>query len=284
MATLPSGTSACAERVRIGRAVGRHALGAARGAPPRCPASTPRGGSSRGSPAPNVISATRPARRTARRAITSAAPSATSDFSRVRGAERHRRRDVEHEPGRQRPLGHVQAHVRLAHARGGGRVDLAHVVADLVGAQLRELGAGAEAGGAPVARQRARARGARRPGRARRAARAGSARALAGGRDLQTRLASRTAAAAARVALGGSRTGAEHALEQVVDASRPRSARRRRARCGGAARPAPGRGCRRPPRGRGRAAARARAPPARGRSARAGWRRTRCSCAMSSSP
>jgi hypothetical protein len=41
-----------------------------------------RGRSSRDSPAPNVSSATRPARRTASRAITVATPSATSDLSR----------------------------------------------------------------------------------------------------------------------------------------------------------------------------------------------------------
>jgi hypothetical protein len=69
------------------------------------------------------------------------------------GAEGHRRRDVEHDPRRQRALGHVQAHVRLACARGRGRVDLAHVVADHVRAQLRQLGAGAHTRGAAVARQ-----------------------------------------------------------------------------------------------------------------------------------
>ena len=69
-----------------------------------------------------------------------------------RGAERHRGRDVEHDPRRQRPLGHVQAHVGRAGARAGGGVDVAHVVADLVRAQLGELGAQADAGGAAVAR------------------------------------------------------------------------------------------------------------------------------------
>ena len=58
---------------------------------------------------------------------------------------------------RQRALGDVQAHVRLAGARGRGGVEVAHVVAGLVGAQLRELGAAADAGGAAVAGQ-ARAR------------------------------------------------------------------------------------------------------------------------------
>ena len=73
------------------------------------------------------------------------------------GAERHRRRDVEHDPRRQRPLGHVQADVRLAAgARGRRRIDVADVVADLVRAQLGELDAEADAGGATVAGQRAR--------------------------------------------------------------------------------------------------------------------------------
>ena len=73
----------------------------------------------------------------------------------LRRAEGHRGRDVEDDPGGQRALGHVQAHVRLAGARGRRGVDLAHVVADLVRAQLGELGARPHAGGAAVARQRA---------------------------------------------------------------------------------------------------------------------------------
>ena len=73
----------------------------------------------------------------------------------LRGAERHRRRDVEHDPRRQRALGDLQAHVGLAGARGRRRVDLAHVVADLVRAQLRELGARAHARRAAIAGQRA---------------------------------------------------------------------------------------------------------------------------------
>ena len=72
------------------------------------------------------------------------------------GAERHRRRDVEHDPGRQRALGHVQADVRLAGAGGRGRVDVADVVADLVRAQLCELHADADARRAPVAGQHPR--------------------------------------------------------------------------------------------------------------------------------
>ena len=47
----------------------------------------------------------------------------------VGGAERHGGRDVEDEPGRQRPLGDVDAHVRLARPRGRVPVDQADVVA-----------------------------------------------------------------------------------------------------------------------------------------------------------
>ena len=54
----------------------------------------------------------------------------------VGGPERHRRRDVEHDPRRQRAVGHVQTHVRLPGARGRCRVDVTNVVADLVRAQL----------------------------------------------------------------------------------------------------------------------------------------------------
>ena len=43
------------------------------------------------------------------------------------------------EPGREDPLGHLQAHVRDAGSRTRGRVELAHVVADDVGPQLRDL-------------------------------------------------------------------------------------------------------------------------------------------------
>ena len=71
----------------------------------------------------------------------------------LRRAEGHRRRDVEDDPRRQRALGHVQAHVRLARAGCRRGVDLAHVVADLVRTQLRELGAGAHARGTAVARE-----------------------------------------------------------------------------------------------------------------------------------
>ena len=73
-----------------------------------------------------------------------------------RAPEGHRGRHVDRDPRGQRALGHVQAHVRLAGARRRRRVDVADVVADLVRAELRELGARPDARGAPVAGQRAR--------------------------------------------------------------------------------------------------------------------------------
>jgi hypothetical protein len=70
------------------------------------------------------------------------------------GAERHRRRGVEHEPGHEGALGEVDPHVRRAGARGHVPVDLAHVVLDrLVGPDLRELAAPAEHRRAVIARQ-----------------------------------------------------------------------------------------------------------------------------------
>ena len=73
------------------------------------------------------------------------------------GAERHRGRDVEHDPRRHRPLGDVQADVRLAAgARGRRRVDVADIVADDIRPQLGELDPETDAGRAPVAGQRVR--------------------------------------------------------------------------------------------------------------------------------
>ncbi len=59
----------------------------------------------------------------------------------VGGAEPHRRRRVEHEPGGQDALGDVHAHVRLAGPGGHVPVDPADVVAVGVRPDLRELGA-----------------------------------------------------------------------------------------------------------------------------------------------
>ena len=62
----------------------------------------------------------------------------------VGGAEGHRGRGVEHQPGGQRALAHVHAHVRLAHAGGHVPVDVADVVAREVRPDHRQLGAGAD--------------------------------------------------------------------------------------------------------------------------------------------
>jgi len=59
----------------------------------------------------------------------------------VRGPERHRGGDVEHEPGRQRPLTDVHAHVRLLEPRRRHPVDVAYVVTRVVRADHLQLGA-----------------------------------------------------------------------------------------------------------------------------------------------
>ena len=74
----------------------------------------------------------------------------------ARGPERHRGGDVEHDPGGERALGHVQADVSLPRAGGRRGVDMAHVVADLVRTKLSELHPDAHAGSAPIARQHPR--------------------------------------------------------------------------------------------------------------------------------
>ncbi len=83
-----------------------------------------------------------------------------------RGAEGHRRRDVEHEPCRHRALADVHAHVRLAHPRGHVPVDVADVVARLVGADQRQLGAGRRPAASRGRPGRATGSGASRRGRA----------------------------------------------------------------------------------------------------------------------
>ena len=106
--------------------------------------------------------------------------------------------------------------MRLAGARGRGGVEVAHVVADLVGAKLRELGAGADAGRAAVARQRARDARARRRGRAPRRAPRASARALAAPRAVRRTRGLTPPRRASDVVVGRRGDRGEHALEQVV--------------------------------------------------------------------
>ena len=107
--------------------------------------------------APQVSSAIRP--RGARRAGRSPAPTpcATSDFSRSAVPNAIEAETSTQHPRGQRALGDVVAHVGDAGARGGGGVDPADVVAELVGADLGELGARAAAGRAALARAAARA-------------------------------------------------------------------------------------------------------------------------------
>ena len=120
-----------------------------------------RGGSACGSSSPNVDDAepvTAPCREVAERDR-----DAFGDvrLAPVGGAELHRRRDVEHEPGDEHALGEVDAHVRLARARGHVPVDAAHVVARDVRPDLRELRArrrGRASGSRPRAAPRSAAR------------------------------------------------------------------------------------------------------------------------------
>ena len=67
--------------------------------------------------------------------------------------ERHRGGDVEREPCGQRALRDLEAHVGHGRPRARRGVDLADVVADLVRAQLRQLGPDPGAGGGTVAGQ-----------------------------------------------------------------------------------------------------------------------------------
>ena len=111
-----------------------------------------RGGSTAASGAPAVMAATRPPRRTASRPTVAATPSATSDF---------RRCPV---PNAIEALTSTITHVVSARSGTCWRtcgmpvralaagIEVARVVARLVGPQLRELGAGADPGRAPLAR------------------------------------------------------------------------------------------------------------------------------------
>ena len=74
-------------------------------------------------------------------------------FAPVGGAELHRRRGVENEPGDEHALGKMDAHVRLARAGRDVPVDPAHVVPGRIGADLGELGADPQHGGPVVTGQ-----------------------------------------------------------------------------------------------------------------------------------
>jgi hypothetical protein len=79
----------------------------------------------------------------------------TSATQAVRGPERHRGADVHEQPGRERALGDVVADVRVPGAGAGGGVEVADVVAELVGPDLRELRAGSAPRRPALARKRA---------------------------------------------------------------------------------------------------------------------------------
>ena len=100
-----------------------------------------RGRMIRGSPPPNASTPSRLPRRVATWPTASATPSATSALRRSAVPNAIEADDVEHEPGRQRPLADVHAHVRLLQPRRRVPVDVAHVVAREVRADHRQLGA-----------------------------------------------------------------------------------------------------------------------------------------------
>ena len=165
------------------------ARGAARPAARAGPRRPWRGRMTRGSPPPNASTPSRLPRRVATWPTASATPSATSALRRSAVPNAIEADDVEHQPGRQRPLAHVHAHVRLLQARGRVPVDVAHVVAGEVRADHRQLGALADlrrqvlAGDAATrsaSSRRGRASAGPRAGRARGRARPASARARAG--------------------------------------------------------------------------------------------------------
>ncbi len=166
------GRAAGQRRARATSASPRLSLGASSGATPAAStrstraeraAAAARRQHARVAASRHATTPTRPPRRTARRADDLRDALGDVALEPVRGAERHRRRT-------RRPRSHVVSARSgtcwrtCGHAGAGARrgVDLPHVVADLVRAQLRELGA----------RRRRRSRGARRAGARRRGARA----------------------------------------------------------------------------------------------------------------
>ena len=128
---------------------------AARAAAAAGPSVPCRGGEVVGVRSPKVETASRLPRRAATWPTASDDALGDVPLAPVGGAERHRRGRVEHEPRLERPLGDVQADVRLAGAGGHVPVDAAHVVAELVRPHLRELGAVAERPRAVVAGEQA---------------------------------------------------------------------------------------------------------------------------------
>ena len=211
----------------VGGAVGRDALGEQRRSEADVACGPPRGGSGRARRRRRSARASAPAVAGGERGrATSGDALGDVGLQPVGGAEAPSRRT-----GRATSqvvsvaLGHLQAHVGDAGAGAGGGVELAHVVAELVGPQLRELGA----------RCRRRARG-RSPGSGPAPRRAS---------DSVQRVDERAPASArgpgARAGRAAWRRRGHHAA-----ASRRSRGAAVDARCGLApARRAPGRGCRR---------------------------------------
>ena len=228
---------------------------------------------------PAVKTASRPPWRVAARATTCATPSATSDFSRSAVPNAIDAETSSTSQVVRIRSGTCRRTCAMPGARAGGGIELADVVAELVGAQLRELGAAADAGREAVAGQHAGAAPRERQRERVDERSRDRPRPLARGRHVQRRRRQSVRSGGASCSAGsgvGAAVGerAEDADEDVVGASRRPTARRRTARCDGAGRRRRGRARRRTARGGGRAAARARAPPGPSRSRRAGSRRT----------
>ena len=100
-----------------------------------------RGRMMRGSPPPKASTPSRLPRRVATWPDGQRDALGDVGLAAVGGAEGHRGAHVEHEPGGQRALAHVHAHVGLLQARGRVPVDVADVVAREVRADHRQLGA-----------------------------------------------------------------------------------------------------------------------------------------------
>ena len=128
---------------------------------PSKPSRPCRTGSHRSAPSPKVITPSRFPRRVDRWPKRDRHALGEVGLPAVGGAEEHRRRRVEHEPGDEHPLGELDAHVRLAGPRGDRPVDHPDVVARHVPPDHRQLGAVPEQRRAVVAREEALARAAR---------------------------------------------------------------------------------------------------------------------------
>ena len=105
---------------------------------------SPAGGRRPGLRSPNVATASRLPRRTAKWPRASETPSATVPLTPLCRSEGHRRRCVEQHPGLHSALCDIDPDVRLTGAGGDVPVDHANVVSGHVGAHLGKLGTIAE--------------------------------------------------------------------------------------------------------------------------------------------